>query len=92
MDCYDKVLVTVERSPLEPDSGEQLKYHAPGIGIVQIGAIGDPEAETLSLTQLNHLDPQDLKQANHEVRKLDRHGCRTNDLYRHTCPKHNDDD
>src|ERR1043165_1143522 len=62
VDCHDKVLVTVERSPLEPDSGEQLKYHAPGIGIVQIGAIGDPEAETLSLTQLNHLDPQDLKQ------------------------------
>lgn len=92
VNCYEKVLVTAERSPLEPDSGEQLKYHAPGIGIVQIGAVGDPEAETLSLTQLNYLDNKELRAANKEARQLDRHGCRTNDLYHQTCPKHDDDD
>jgi hypothetical protein len=42
----ENVLVTNEWSPLEPDSGIQVKYHAPTVGIVQIGAIGDPEAET----------------------------------------------
>jgi hypothetical protein len=70
----------------------QLKYHAPGIGIVQIGADGDPEAETLSLTQFNHLDNKELRAVNKEARQLDRHGCRTNELYQQTCPKQNDDD
>ena len=41
--CYDNVLITEERSPLEPESGHQRKYYAPGVGNLRVGAVGDPE-------------------------------------------------
>ena len=44
--------------PLEPDSGLQVKYYAPGVGNVQIGAVGDPEAETLVLIELENPQPR----------------------------------
>jgi len=85
VDCYKKVLVTSETSPLDEGGGHQFKYHAPGVGIVQIGAVGDPEAETLNLTKLVYLRRSDLNAANNEALKLDMHGCQSNDLYRQTC-------
>ena len=45
--CYKDVIITDEWSPLDPESGHQLKYYAPGVGIVQVAAVEDPEAETL---------------------------------------------
>src|SRR5262249_33897196 len=47
--CFDDVLVTDERSPLDPDSGLQRKFYAPGVGVVKIEPVGDPEGETLVL-------------------------------------------
>jgi hypothetical protein len=85
VDCYNKVLVTSETSPLDQGGGHQYKYHAPGVGIVQIGAVGDPQAETLALTQLLHLSGSALKNADKEALKLDTHGCQTNDIYSQTC-------
>ncbi len=38
--CYHHVLVTEEWAPLEPDGGHQLKYYAPGVGNIKVGAIG----------------------------------------------------
>ena len=46
---YENVLVTNEVSPPPAGGGHQRKYHAPGVGIVQIGAVGDKEGETLVL-------------------------------------------
>ena len=85
VNCYDNVLVTDETSPLEPGSGHQRKYHARGVGIVQVGAVGDPEAETLVLVKLVHLGSHDLAAACKAALKLDKHGYRVSpDLYGHT--------
>lgn len=82
---FDKALVISETSPLDQGGGKQYKYYAPGIGIVQIGAVGDPQAETLSLTQLNQLQGNALQEVNQAAQALSQHGCQTNDLYSQTC-------
>jgi hypothetical protein len=45
--CYNNVMIIDERSPLDPDSGHQLKYHTPGVGNVRVGFVDDPEGEVL---------------------------------------------
>lgn len=85
VNCYTDVLVTSETSPLDQGGGHQIKYHAPGVGIVQVGAVGDPQAETLVLTKLAHLSPGALAEADREALKLDKHGCQVSDVYRQTC-------
>lgn len=86
LDCYDRVLVVDESSPLEPDSGVQRKFHAPGVGVVRITAIGDPEAETLTLTRDTKLSPEGLKAARQAVRRLERRAYRISDVYQATKP------
>jgi hypothetical protein len=82
--CYDRVLVVDESSPLEPDSGVQRKFHAPGVGVVRITAIGDPEAETLTLTRVTKLGPEGLKAARKAVRRLERRAYRISEVYQAT--------
>lgn len=84
--CYENVLVMDENSPLDPSSGHQRKFYAPGVGVVRIGAVGDPQAETLALTSVVHLDPAALAQARAAALKLDRHGYRVSEVYRTTPP------
>jgi len=87
VDCYKHVLVTSETSPLDQGGGKQLKYHALGVGIVQIGAVGDPQAETLALTNFVHLKKAALANADKEALKLDEHGYEVSpDLYGQTLP------
>jgi hypothetical protein len=86
------VLVIHERSPLDPDGGIQVKYHAPGVGIVQIGAIGDPENETLVLTEDNRLSRSELQRANREAHILDQRGLQCSDVYAQTEPVKGPDD
>jgi len=86
VNTFKNVLVTHEWSPLVPDSGIQLKDHAPGVGIVQIGAEGDPEAETLVLAKLRHLGPDAMERARKEALKLDRHAYQVSNVYRKTPP------
>jgi hypothetical protein len=57
---FDNVLVTDENNPLEPQGGSQQKYHAPGVGIVKVGFLDDPQAEELELVELNLLTPAEL--------------------------------
>ena len=38
--CYHHVLVIEEWAPLDPEGGHQLKYYAPGVGNVRVGAMG----------------------------------------------------
>jgi len=85
-DCYDDVLVIAERSPLEPGSGTQLKYYAPGVGNVQIGAVGDKEQETLVLVEASRLGSQAMRQARREVLKLEKRAYQVSDVYRLTSP------
>jgi hypothetical protein len=75
--CYENVLVTHERSPLDPEGGIQTKAHAPGVGIVEVGAIDDPEGETLVLTAINQLDEAGLDAAREAALTLDVRAYRT---------------
>jgi hypothetical protein len=84
--CFDNTLVTREWSPLDPDGGRQLKWHAAGIGIVRVGAVGDPEAETLALTSAQTLTRDALAAAREEALRLDRRAYRFSEVYRHTPP------
>jgi hypothetical protein len=86
INCYDDVLVTDETSPLDQGGGHQLKYHAPGVGIVQVGAVADKEGETLVLVRLLQLSPGALAKARQEALKLDKHGYQVSDVYRQTPP------
>jgi hypothetical protein len=83
---YQNVLVTNEWSPLVTNSGTQQKYYASGIGNVQIGASGDPEAETLSLVNLVRLNADAMERVNGQALKLDRHGYQVSAVYRQTAP------
>jgi len=86
--CYSNVLVISERSPLEPGSGKQLKYYAPGVGNVQIGAVGDKEKETLVLVEKRMLDATELSVAREEALRLDTHAYEVSEIYRMTSPAH----
>jgi hypothetical protein len=83
---YDNVLLTYETSPLDPDGGIQTKYYAPGVGIVQVGALDDPEAETLMLTDLVQLDEEQLAEVHDQALELDAHGYEVSKVYRKTQP------
>jgi hypothetical protein len=81
---FRDVLTTHERSPLESDAAIQVKDHAPNVGIVRIGAINDPENETLVLTKVEHLRPEQRAAVDIQAIKLDIHGRRVSNLYRQT--------
>jgi hypothetical protein len=84
--CYEGVLVVDEWSPLEPGSGHQRKYYAPGVGNVQVGAVDDPEGETLRLANLLQLSPQQLAEARAAALKLEARAYQVSSAYRHTAP------
>ena len=89
---FSNVLVTHEQSPLDPEGGVQVKYHAPGVGIVNIGSIGDPEAETLELTKFDRLSAGRLRAANREAHILDQRGLQCSAVYAQTTPVEGPDD
>jgi len=84
--CYKDVQIVAERSPLEPGSGTQLKYYAPGVGNVQIGAVGDKENETLVLVEVSRLGTQALREARREALKLEKHAYQVSPVYQQTAP------
>jgi|1185.fasta_scaffold33154_1 hypothetical protein len=84
--CYDHVLVTDEWSPLDPAGGHQRKFYAPGVGNVRVGAVNDPEAETLVLVDVARLDPRASAEACERALRLERRAYRVSDVYRHTPP------
>jgi hypothetical protein len=83
---YERVLAIREWAPRERGGGFQLKYHAPGIGIVEVGAINDPEGETLVLVERRQLNPAELAQVRRASLAVDKHGRATHNLYRQTKP------
>jgi hypothetical protein len=84
--CNYNVLVVDETSPLEPDGGHQLKYYGSGVGTVQVGALDDPEGETLVLTAVRHLDAAAMAQVRAAVRALEKRAYQVSDKYRETLP------
>jgi hypothetical protein len=84
--CYNGVMVIDEDSPLEPTSGHQRKFYAPGVGIVSIGAVDDPEGETLVLSSVKQLGSKAMADVRATVRRLERRAYEISEVYRHTLP------
>ena len=85
--CFSDVLVIDEWNPLEPADGHQLKYHAPGLGIVRVGAVGGEEQETLVLTKAVTLSADETARLSDKALELDNRAYRVaTKLYAHTEP------
>jgi hypothetical protein len=85
--CYDNILLIDEWNPLEPGDAHQLKYYASGVGNVRVGAVDDPEAETLVLVKVSRLSAAALAQARAAALKLERHANTVSrNLYGQTPP------
>ncbi len=84
--CYENLLLTDELGPLDPEGGRQRKFHAPGVGIVKIAPVDDPEGETLVLVKVAHLNPHDLREASEKALRLEERAYRVSEVYRHTSP------
>jgi hypothetical protein len=72
--CYRNVLVIDEWSPLEPESGEQLKYYAPGVGTVRVQAVGGDALENLRLAARSRLHGRAMATVNALAMKQDVRG------------------
>jgi hypothetical protein len=84
--CYRNVLVTHERSPLDPGNAIQTKSHAPRVGIVKVGAINDPEGETLVLREIRRLDQPSMAAARGAALALDQRAYGVSEVYCETEP------
>jgi hypothetical protein len=84
--CYRHVLVIDEWSPLDPGSGHQLKYYAPGVGSIRVGAVGGQQQEFLALVSVTHLSRAALATARRQALALERRAYRVSKVYRHTPP------
>lgn len=72
--CYEDVLVTVEFSKEEGPRAQQVKYYAPGIGSVRVGwrGKGEKTRESLQLTQILELGPEELAKIRTEALELEK--------------------
>jgi len=83
--CYEDVLVTDERAPLEPPEGHQRKFYASGVGNIAVGATGS-SGEVLELAGVVHLRSGDLARANREALRLEKRAYKVSDVYAETPP------
>ena len=58
--CYENVMIIDERSPLEPESGHQLKYYAPGVGTVGSVSSTIRKAKRSSWPEASSAEPRGL--------------------------------
>ena len=72
--CFDKVLMIDEWAPLDPEGGHQLKYYAPGVGNIKVGALGGDTPEALELVRWKTLDTKDLAAVRKQALAQDRRG------------------
>jgi hypothetical protein len=72
--CYEDVLVNVEFSKEEGPNAQQIKYYAPGVGPVRIGwrGKGEKTRETLELSQVRQLGPEELAKIRAEALELEK--------------------
>jgi hypothetical protein len=74
--CFLDVLVIDEFSPLDPEGGHQLKYYAPRVGNIEVGAVGGTDPEVLRLASRTWLSRGELARVNALVLAQDRRGYR----------------
>jgi hypothetical protein len=86
LDCYDHILITEERSPLDAGSGHQRKYHAKDVGIVQITSVEDPEGETLALIKDAELRENEKIWARQKAFSLEERAYEISEVYKDTPP------
>ena len=84
--CFDEVLVTHETNLLDPEGGIQSKFHAPKVGIVEVGTVEPPTGEVLALVERVRLDSAEMREVRQEVLRLDRRGYRFGEGYDATSP------
>ena len=84
--CFKELMTVREWAPLDGCDVIQVKTYAKGIGIVQVGAIDDPEGETLVLEKYHQLSDAELAAARESALALDRHGPTVNENYSKTTP------
>lgn len=83
--CFHNVLVVDEFSPLVPEDGHQLKYYAPKIGNIEVGAVGGIDPEVLHLASHKPVSRAILARVNRLVIAEDLRGYRiSKKVYRHT--------
>ena len=84
--CFDNVLVTDERGPLEQNSGHQRKYYATGTGNIRIDFVGDQQGEVLVQAERRQLGTAALRDARREVLRMDARGYQFSEVYSLTAP------
>lgn len=86
--CYDDVLVVEEYEADKPGAA-QLKYYAPGVGLVRVGWTGpkEKEREVLVLKEVRQLSATETARARTEALKVERRAYRiSKDVYGTTPP------
>lgn len=86
--CYPGVIVTEEFARSDPDAF-QLKFYAPGVGLVRVGWAGTKELdhEVLQLTRATTLSPAALAAVRKAALALEKHGYQVSkDVYAKTAP------
>lgn len=84
--CSRHVLVVDEWSPNDEAGGHQIKYYAPGIGLIRVSARGGDSREYLKLTGLHHLRSAARAQVRAAALRMERRAYRVSSVYRHTRP------
>jgi hypothetical protein len=85
--CVNNALVVDEWAPLEPEGGHQLKYYAPHIGTIKVGAIGGDNPEVLTLVRKRKLGAAGMARIRAQVIAQDRRGYTiSKNVYAHTPP------
>jgi len=75
--CYNDVLVMDETNLRAPGEGHQLKLHAPGVGVVRIDpGPGSQDLESLVLTEIKQLGPEEMAKVRGQALRLDRRAYR----------------
>ncbi len=77
---FDSLVVTQEWSPLDSLHQFQLKFNAPGTGLVRVSA-NTKRGERLHLLDSTTLSPADMEAARTAVRAMDEHACQVHDWY-----------
>ena len=72
--CYSQVVVVDEFAPFDPEGGHQLKYHAPGVGVIKVAAAGGVDPEALQLTKAAKLCSAEFNQVRKQVIAQDKRG------------------
>jgi hypothetical protein len=79
-------LVIQEWAPLDGCDVIQFKNYLEGVGVTHVGALDDPEGETLTLFEVRHLSGASRDSANASALALDTHGPQVNEIYAQTEP------